>query len=104
MNELKTTDITNVYHFLAHSADGRTDVVGNLSFAGYSILPGAKYFIQRKYIVLGTEPSLLKYKALHAVKPFGPRLLEIEENGASQAMSCEELHGREIFIHLKPGP
>ncbi len=104
MAELKTSEITNVYHFLSHSSDGKTDIVGNVSFAGYSILPGAKYFINRDDLVIGKSLSLGELKTLHDMKGLVSKIADIDKKSdaqklpPSQWMSCMEMHGREIYI------
>jgi Protein of unknown function (DUF2974) len=99
ISQLKTSDITNIYHFLSHSEDGVTDLVGNLSFAGYMLLlPGAKYFINISGFSFGSNPSFQRYKDLHLMDPLW-REIAAHRRHARPAPSCTELHGRAIYMH-----
>ena len=98
ISRLRTSDIGSVYHFLSHSEDGVTDLVGNLSFAGYMLLPGGKYFINLPGFRFGSAPSLLRYVDLHAIDPLWQELAAHRRH-ARPALSCVELHGRAIYIH-----
>jgi hypothetical protein len=98
ISDLKTSDIASIYHFLSHSEDGVTDLVGNLSFAGYSLLPGAKYFINIPGFRFGSRPSLLRYVDLHDIDALW-QAIAAHRRHARPALSCIELHGRAIYMH-----
>lgn len=105
MIDVKPDQIKNIYHFISHSEDGYTDIVGNVSFAGYSILPGAKYFINTGF-VLGNKPSITQYARLHSHTKLYDRVKFIKKEkekekakeGGSDKMACTELHGRDIYF------
>ena len=99
LNSLFPVHIARIYHFLSHSKEGITDLIGNVSFAGYSMLPGAKYFVDTD-IPFGTKPSVYKYMVLHSVEELCIQLHGLITSGVGSAeMSKIQLYGRAIYMH-----
>lgn len=96
MNRLYPGDITNIHHFFAYSADAKVDAVGAFSFAGYALLPGAKYLVDRTDSILGNWPSTAAITDLHDMQKL--RTLITRHTGG-QTMSCLHLQGRDIYVH-----
>ncbi len=88
ISRLRTSDIGSIYHFLSHSPEGVTDLVGNFSFAGYALLPGAKYFVNIPAFRFGTLPSLSQYVGLHDIDP----LVAGDRGTAAGRSRAAELH------------
>jgi hypothetical protein len=80
-------------------------MVANVSFAGYSLLPGSKFFIGLDDVVVGKGMSIGEIKILHDAKRLAKQVMAISTDSEKQGlapsdlMTCMELHGTEIYMH-----
>ncbi len=99
LEDITTDQIENVYHFISLSQDGVVDFIGSTSFAGLSMLAGYKYLIRLPNIMFGESISLAKIAPLHVLTPLSQQLSKIHSLGGGNTIDCEDLHGKEIYIH-----
>ncbi len=103
---LAPDDIGNLYHFISHTGQGKTDIVANVSFAGYSLLAGTKFFIPVEFP--GEQApgviSLQEYVALHSMQTLCDKLTAYAGRANPPQLSARQLYGRPIYVHPKPQP